>query len=52
VRQNVPGNEWVRPFVVSVTFTSVNWTVMGGLRLGWNVAVPESVKSALPFVPP
>ena len=45
----MPGNERVRPFVVSVTVTSVNATVIGGLHSGWNVAVTDSVKSALPF---
>jgi hypothetical protein len=29
-RQNVPGRLWVRPFVVSVTVTSVKTTVIGG----------------------
>src|SRR3954452_7549934 len=37
------------PLVVSVTVTSVNRTVIGGLHDGWNVAVAESVKSALPL---
>jgi hypothetical protein len=39
----------VSPLVVSVTVMSVNTTVIGGLQLGWNVAVAESVKSAFPF---
>ena len=47
--QNVPGNDLVRPLVVSVTVTSVNSTLIGGLQSGWKVAVTESVKSALPF---
>ena len=47
--QNVPEKLCVRPFVVSVTVTSVNTTVIGGLHDGWNVAVAVSVKSALPF---
>ena len=34
---------------MSVTVTFVNLTVIGGLQLGWNVAVTESEKSALPF---
>jgi hypothetical protein len=32
--------------VVSVTVTLVNLTVIGGLQLGWNVAVNDSEKSA------
>ena len=47
--QNVPEKLCVRPFVVSVTVTSVNTTVIGGLHDGWNTAVALSVKSALPF---
>ena len=35
--------------MVSVTVTSVNWTVIGGAHSGWNVAVTDSVQSALPF---
>ena len=37
------------PFVVSVTVTSVNSTVIGGLHGGWNVAVSVRLKLALPF---
>src|SRR6187549_1245443 len=37
------------PLVVSVTVTSVNWTVIGGLHDGWNVAVSVRLNSALPF---
>ena len=35
--------------VVSVTVTSVYWTVIGGLHDGWNVAVSVRLKLALPF---
>ena len=35
--------------VVSVTVTSVNSTVIGGLHGGWNVAVSVRLKMALPF---
>jgi hypothetical protein len=45
----VPQKLCVRPFVVSVTVTSVKTTVIGGVQSGWNVAVTMSVKSALPF---
>lgn len=31
------------PFVLSVTVTSLNSTVMGGLQSGWNVAVNSTV---------
>src|SRR5919204_1332056 len=37
------------PLVSSTRLTSVNWTVIGGLQSGWNVAVSERVPSALPF---
>lgn len=35
--------------VRSVTVTSVNATVIGGLHGGWNTAVSVSEKFALPF---
>jgi hypothetical protein len=37
------------PLVSSVTVTFVNLIVIGGLQLGWNVAVSVSENSALPF---
>jgi hypothetical protein len=37
------------PFVVSVTVTFVNTTVIGGEQLGWNVAVRVRLKLAFPF---
>src|SRR5438093_13111796 len=37
------------PFVVSVTVMSVNATVIGGVQSGWNVAVTDRLKFALPF---
>jgi hypothetical protein len=37
------------PFVVSVTVTLLNATVIGGLHSGWNVAVKSIEKRALPF---
>src|SRR5262245_24081877 len=37
------------PLVSSTSDTSVNCTVIGGLQFGWNVAVTDSVPSALPF---
>src|SRR5574341_1885556 len=37
------------PLVVSVTVTSVNATVIGGLQSGWNTAVRVRLNSALPF---
>ena len=50
--QNVPLNECTR-FVpsaaVTVTTTFENWTVIGGVQSGWNVAVSDCEKSALPF---
>jgi hypothetical protein len=45
----VPEKLRVSPLVVSVTVTSVNCTVIGGLQFGWNVAVADSLKLALPF---
>ena len=35
--------------VVSVTTMLTNMTLIGGLQLGWNVAVTLKEKSALPF---
>jgi hypothetical protein len=37
------------PFVVSTIEMSVNWTVIGGLQSGENVAVRVASNSALPF---
>lgn len=47
--QNVPGSVVLMPLVVSVTTTSVNATVIGGLQGGWNTAVNVRLKLALPF---
>ena len=47
--QNVPVKLFEIPFVVSVTVTSVNRTVIGGEQSGWKVAVTDNVKFAFPF---
>jgi hypothetical protein len=43
-----PVNTKVMPFVVSTIEMSVNWTVIGGSQLGWNVAVNVAGLSAVP----
>lgn len=45
----MPGSVTEMPLVVSVTVTSPKTTVIGGLHLGWKVAVRVSEKFALPF---
>ena len=47
--QKVPVRFLEMLFVVSVTVTFVNTTVMGGEQLGWKVAVTLRLNSALPF---